>query len=1097
MNNKKSLDAFSTQTIFLRFVYRFPFLVLLIVEPFFSISPPISKVLQQAKDPVAQCANGLQLFFAGKYQEAFPELESGFSNRDKANFSNIDDLGKCALGLGILYENTGKNSKALEAFQVALVSFQKSGDRVNEGEATNRIGMIFYAQGRYLEALDQFNRSLLIAQEMGNQPAEDAAFDNLGAVYKATGRLSEAENSFGQALLIEQQINDLPGEYFTLNNMGTIYQQEGKYSEALGAYKESISVARQLGDKQSEGMALTNIASLEREQGNYDDSIGTYLQALSIAQDLGDISTESVIRKGMGNVHLELGQYDQASEQFQEALSLAREVGARDTEGDIIKDMGSVFMLQGQYALALDSYQQALVIKRQLGDKQGEAQTLNDIGVLYRFQARYAKALEVYRQALDLKIDIGDRAGEANTLNNIGVVFVEQAQPSEAIDYYLQALPIRREVKDQTGEADTLTNLGSAYSDLGNYEEALKDLQQALIIRRDTGDLSGESVTLDNIGSVYSKQTNYAEAITYHRQSLTIERKLGDRLGEGETLLSIASNEAAQKQYAEAIDTYEQAAAILEELRRGSGNDTARSSFISQYSLLYDNLIDLYLRQDQIAKAFLVSERGRARAFLDGLATGYVELNDNAAESLYNQEQETYAIRQAAQDALIKAKTQNLPDQQLISDLEAQLVQAEKDHQAALDTIAARGDQLAQIVPGRSAVLDLGQVQALLDNQTTLLSYWVGDDEILVFVLTHSTYIAAALPVTRADLHAQIQAFRSFDNTEIPYPPSAIELYRELIEPVKSYLKTPHLAIVPHGELHYLPFAALTDGSCYLIDDFAITYLPSASAWKFIQTKSDLATTNPLILGNPTSDQANLQPLRFAENEARTVAGLYQTQPLLGRYATETAVRDRTAQASILHLAAHGHYNPDNPLFSTIYLAPDGRNDGQLQVEEIYGLKLTNTNLVVLSACESQKGKLNAGDELVGLTRAFFFAGTPSVIASQWNVNDQVTQLLMEKFYSHWNAGMSKAQALQQAQIEIRQHYPNPYYWAAFELSGDGGKISEVDPTEISTQVAASNLQSSPPSVPGKLLFIPVLVCGCCAGGLVIIAMIVLSRRNR
>jgi hypothetical protein len=197
-----------------------------------------------------------------------------------------------------------------------------------------------------------------------------------------------------------------------------------------------------------------------------------------------------------------------------------------------------------------------------------------------------------------------------------------------------------------------------------------------------------------------------------------------------------------------------------------------------------------------------------------------------------------------------------------------------------------------------------------------------------------------------------------------------------------------------------------------------------------------------LVLGNPTTTEP-LPALHYAEQEAKRIAQMYSTPPLVGAAATESAVFSQAEMAGILHLAAHGKYNPDNPLFSTLYLAPDKQRDGRLEVHDIYGLDLTKvTNLVVLSACQTQMGQLSKGDEVVGLNRAFLYAGTPSVMASLWSVDDKVTGLLMEGFYTHLQAGMTKAEALRQAQIDIRTEYPHPYYWAAFVLTGDGGSVA-------------------------------------------------------
>jgi CHAT domain-containing protein len=219
--------------------------------------------------------------------------------------------------------------------------------------------------------------------------------------------------------------------------------------------------------------------------------------------------------------------------------------------------------------------------------------------------------------------------------------------------------------------------------------------------------------------------------------------------------------------------------------------------------------------------------------------------------------------------------------------------------------------------------------------------------------------------------------------------------------------------------------------------------LPSVSALPFIRANAQARGWSALFIGNPATGNTQLDSLPYAEKEVQWIADLYGVSPLIGSVATESQIKEQVSKAGIVHLAAHGIYNPIAPLYSSIALASDEKNDGLLEVHEIYGLDLRKTNLVVLSACETQLGELSSGDELVGLTRAFFFAGTPTVVASLWSVNDAATSILMERFYTHMRAGLGKAEALRQAQIDVRAKYPNPYYWAGFVLSGDSGKINE------------------------------------------------------
>jgi CHAT domain-containing protein len=431
-----------------------------------------------------------------------------------------------------------------------------------------------------------------------------------------------------------------------------------------------------------------------------------------------------------------------------------------------------------------------------------------------------------------------------------------------------------------------------------------------------------------------------------------------------------------------------------------------------------------------------------------------VQLVDNDAQDLLEREQALYGERQAVQDAIAQARAADLPDDDLIADLEADLEQLEADYATVQEEIAGRSDQLAALVPGRSAVPELEEIQAALDDDTTLLSYWVTEEQTFAFVVTADALDVVELEVSRDELLARVRALRTFSDMSEAHPATAVELHEMLIAPVAEHLTTDHLAIIPHDVLHYLPFAALSDGERFLVDDYTLTLLPSASSLLHIQQNAVNDLTAPLILGNPATNNDELPALTGAEAEAETIADLFNSTPLLGEAATEARVRDGAAEAGILHIAAHGAFEQAAPLESTLYLTPEGDDDGRLTVREIYGLDLQQADMVVLSACETQiddtgivHGQLSvdSGDELVGLTRAFFYAGTPSVVSTLWRVDDASSALLMERFYTHLHNGIGKAEALRQAQMDVRAEYPNPYYWAGYVLSGEAGEPEPFD----------------------------------------------------
>ncbi|MCP4995644.1 MAG: tetratricopeptide repeat protein [Gammaproteobacteria bacterium] len=788
-------------------------------------------------------------------------------------------------------------------------------------------------------------------------------------------------------------------------------------------------------------------------------------------REIGDHSGEGGSLNNIGSIYSSLGQYKPALDYYQQALTISQEVGDRSGEGKSLHNIGFIYHSLGQYEPALDYFQQALIIVREIGDRSWEGVNLNNIGGIYSSLGQTKLALDNYQQALTISQEIGDHSGEGVTLNNIGRIHDRLGQYELALDNYQQALTISQEIGNRSSEGVVLHNIGGIYTSLEQYEPALNYHQQALTIRQEIGDRSGEGVTLNGIGGIYARLEQPEAALDYYQQALVISQEIGDRSSEGTALNNIGVVYDNLGQYELALDYYQQAIDIFEAVRTEAGSEQGRAEFIAQYADLYHWTVDLFHQQDQAEEAFSTTERGRARTFLDSMATGQVRLRDDDAAELLVQEQELHAQRLTIRFALTEARAVNPPDPDSVADLEIQLAKAEAAYAAVQDAIAARGAALASLVPGRSKdyVLGVAQVQARLDTQTTLVSYYVLEDKVLAFLITSDNFEIIPLEISPEALETQITAFRDFANLAVAHPESAVTLYHWLIEPLKHHLTKPYLAIIPHSILHYLPFAALTDGERYLIDDYTITTLPSASALPFIQENARSSAISsqrsPVILGNPTTgdfdaiasfptERDKPSSLPSAEKEANAIAELFGVEPLIGEAATESAVRKQASEANILHLAAHGKFNQDAPLYSLIALAPDDTNDGWLTVGESYGLNLENTDLVVLSACETNLGDLSAGDELVGLTRAFIFAGTPSVIASLWAVEDETTSLLMERFYTHLRDGMGKAAALRQAQLDVREEYPNPYYWSAFVLSGDGGEVEESAPSQRTSNVS-------------------------------------------
>ena len=369
--------------------------------------------------------------------------------------------------------------------------------------------------------------------------------------------------------------------------------------------------------------------------------------------------------------------------------------------------------------------------------------------------------------------------------------------------------------------------------------------------------------------------------------------------------------------------------------------------------------------------------------------------------------------------------------------------------------------------------LTLKQVQALLEPGQTLLEYLVTPRKIYLWVVDRQLARAFTIPLSRKELVAKVQALRTAISDLRPlkeYQAIARDLYQELVAPAKSFVTGKELIIVPHDVLHYLPFHALyAPQGKYLLEDHSVTYLSSASLLQFTKEKRKIRLEKVLALGNPDLGDPSKE-LKFAQTEANELKKLYPDSYVFsGKQATKLKAKSLSSHHDILHFAAHAELKADDPLSSAILLAKDSGDEGRLEVREIFEMDL-NASLVVLSGCETGLGKLSSGDEFVGLTRAFIYAGTPSVVASLWKVDDASTAVLMSRFYKNLKTA-TKAEALRQAQLELIRGKMNrellaqrgvggvgklgqtvaakspsqnsvsvshPYFWAPFILVGDG-----------------------------------------------------------
>ncbi len=922
---------------------------------------------------------------------------------------------------------------------------------VNKGEELLR-------KNNFQEALNIYTKILSLYQQADDSQYEAETYVIIGEIYNYSGKYDEALQHFDQAVEIFQELENREDEAMTLIYIGRTHLAWNRYEEALEILQNAVNIAEEIDDHAGKWSTLKSLGDVNLKSGRFENALETYTQALEISGSETSCRSKLTLVASIGSAHTALGQYREAILYQQQALNILNETcddledkepETKNLEGEILLSIGITYLRLGDYHKALDILQDALTIFRETQHKAREATTLANVGGIYEERGEYIKAIGIYKQALRIHREKQNSIGLAVTLNNIAKAsdrfclnIRHPKHHKDALDYYEEALEKAENAGAQMIEAKILNNIGELRIHLSEYHKKAEYLGRTLIllqnarnIQREIHDQSNEWITLSNIGQVCQLQGKYQEALRFYQMSIE----------------------------------------LLEEITTFSRIEEFTISLRAQAVETYQRVVLLLMYTGQQEQAFEFSERARARAFLDQLGNTRVNIRSNATGADIERARvlrgELIELERNIRKESQKPKARQ--NHELIQFLEKQLEKKRREYEDIRITIKVKNPEYNSLLTVEP--LNLRDVQTLLNPGTTLLSYFVTQKKTLAFVITRDSFKTVELPVGEEELKSAIDEVRKPAGVHDPVPDALKSLYEKLVTPVKPHLTTPLIGIIPHGVLHYLPFAALTDGKRYLCDEYTLFFLPSATTLKFLQEKRKPSDNTVLAMAN--SHAEGLSELAFADQEVQAIAIYYaryynshllisgrdtlqisslrKTQedvPLLGgpglefplmetqwghkQRATETAFKNLASQFSILHLAAHAKLNTRNPLFSRILLSSDEKNDGTLEVHEIYELDLEKTNLVVLSACNTKLGKISRGDDIIGLNRAFIYAGAPSVLASLWKVDDLTTRDFMIAFYLQLTSRKSKADALRAAYRITRYKYPHPYYWAGFVLTG-------------------------------------------------------------
>jgi len=699
-----------------------------------------------------------------------------------------------------------------------------------------------------------------------------------------------------------------------------------------------------------------------------------------------------------------------------------------------------------------------------------QVQAILQLFVALRNVGQHAKAREWLYRGFEITKQIDAPPArqnlEANLYRELGMDFLRSGEIQKAIENvsyslqfresqlaFLKKRPAKNPVIQQRIQrltnvtVSTLNALGNVYQRAGNTTEAIKVYERALGIIKEFGlKTPVESTLYQGLGRLYLEQKEFPRALENLQKALEIAERLQHAPVIQQASSQIANLFLQTEKPSEAIAYYRKAIDSIESARSLLESEEFRSSFFEDKRRIYAGMILAHLQTRNLAEAFNYNERARSRAFLDilgskvQLAKGNLLEEERALQARISTLRAKIAAQGEKGEEVGEAEDVEETDTSQESQLRQELEEAQKAYGEFLAKVRKENKEQASLMSVEP--LTLKELQELLDPGVSVLEYFVVRQAVLLWVVEKERLRFVRIPIDRTELVKKVSALRDAIyqvGEKEKFQSHAEELYKLLIEPALADIRGKELLIIPHDVLHYLPYQALvSDKGRYLIQDYPIYYLSSASLMQFTREKrraSKGKDERALVMGNPSLGDQSFN-LRFAEREAKEIARVY---PKSAVYLKTEATKPRTVSLSpdydILHFAVHGEFDQDDPLSSGLLLAAGGKGEGKLKASEIFSLNL-KADMVVLSACETGLGKVTNGDEIIGLTRAFIYAGAPSVVTTLWKVNDRASYELVQEFYTNLKTA-KKSEALRQAQLKIMKEFPEPFFWAAYELNGE------------------------------------------------------------
>ena len=898
---------------------------------------------------------------------------------------------------------------------------------------------------------------------LADEPSVEAALASANAAWNRGDR-AVARAEFERVLEAARRLSLTRVEADAECGLGEVLYALATYPSSREHGLKALALYERLSLTRGVGRASQSLARTAEMMGDFAEAKTRILRALEIFEAENDR-----LRLGRATLTLErIGglERDERIRLLARVIDDARAVSDRSLEAEALHSWGDQLFFDGQYEQALEKLEQAATLYQAIDDGASLGTVYNSVGRLYRAHGRLDEALKFQLKALEVHQQRGAPMTLVQSLNAVATVYGFIGDLPTARTYYDRALALAEQFGSPRIQDFLRANVANLQLQQGDFAGGAAALERVVANQRDVFVVERNAT----LSYAYLKLGRTQDAVTAANRA--VEACAQDLRRCANALDRRAAAYVALREYPQALADVQKAIAHIETIRSNLvPADLFKQDFQRQVEDVYSAAIALHFGQHQEREALEAAELARSRAFLDLLASRDAKLTSTAA-----------AEPSAREDVNERTASTGVD----VVDPGLKFRGAEQPGREGM--VAAGLTSGANSPPAR--IDDLVAIAARL--KSTLVVYWTTEDELFIWVVRADGNVAARrVPVLRSKLLELVTAtalFAARSASASPAPAKTITtrgeaginigsererawraLYDVLVAPIYSLLPRASgslLTIVPQGPLLNLSFAALQDKTGrYLLEDYTLHYVPAGALLQFTSSRRtpDSRTGRLLLVADPTLPplsplEPKLPRLPGARTEVRAIAQLVprpRVTSLESNVATESRVRADVSEKAVIHFATHAIVHDEDPAGSYLVLARDRGDeqaDGILTAQEIYRLKL-NADLVVLSACRSAGGRVT-GDGIATFARAFIYAGTPSLVASLWDVADEPVNRLIPGFYRSWFAGASKARSLRAAQLRFLRELragtvrvpsragvivlpEDPLFWAGFVLIGE------------------------------------------------------------